>query len=120
MEQQHYTTEPQIAPVTGDERTLAILAHILTLVGGFLVPLIIWLVKKDESVFVAESAKESLNFQITLFIAFAICFLLIFVLIGAFLMPIVGLIGLVLVIVATIRTSEGKIYRYPLSIRLIK
>ncbi len=59
--------QPLYTP-TSDEKTMAILSHILTLVCGFIAPLIIYLIKKDESKFVAEHARESLNFQITLFI----------------------------------------------------
>lgn len=121
MEQQPpISTTATPGTVTSDERTLAILAHILTLVAGFIPPLVIWLVKKEESAFVAENAKESLNFQITLFIAVMICFVLTFVLIGLLLLPIVGIGALVMVIIATVRASENKVYRYPLTLRLIK
>jgi uncharacterized Tic20 family protein len=51
-----------------DEGTLAILSHILTIVSSFIAPLVIYLLKKDDSPYVAEHAKESLNFQITMFI----------------------------------------------------
>jgi uncharacterized Tic20 family protein len=104
-------------PPTSDEKTLALISHIITIVSSFLAPLIIYLVKKDESSFVAEHAKESLNFQITIFI---ICFILIISVVGWLLLLFVGPVVLVLVIVATIRASEGKLYRYPFSIRLIK
>lgn len=120
MEQQQFISEPQNSQISSEERTLAILSHILTLIGGFIVPLVIWLVKKEESAFVAENAKESLNFQITVFIVVVACLLLTLLIIGAFLLPIVGLAALILVIVATIRSSEGKIYRYPVNFRLIK
>ena len=80
-------------------------------------PLIIYLVKKDDSQFVAYHAKESLNFQITLFV---IVIILVITIIGILLLWVVGLLSLVLVIVATIRASEGKLYRYPISIRLVK
>jgi uncharacterized Tic20 family protein len=109
-----------IVEPTRDERTLALLAHILTFVSSFIIPLVIYLVKKDESNFVAEHAKESLNFQITLVILFAICFVLMFVVIGIFLMGALGVVSFILVIVATIRASEGKMYRYPFTLRLIK
>ncbi len=111
-------TSPTAA--NSDERTLAILAHILTLVAGFIAPLVIWLVKKDESPFVSESAKESLNFQITIFIALMVCGVLTLVVIGLFLFPVVGITAFVLVIMATIRSSEGRVYRYPFNLRLIK
>ena len=119
MEQQ-YISQPASPVTTSEERTLAILAHVLTLIGGFLAPLIIWLLKKDESAFVTENAKESLNFQITLLLALMACGLLTLLVIGIFLLPLVGLAAFVLVIVATIRASEGKVYRYPVNIRFIK
>ena len=102
---------------TNDERILAILAHILTLVGSFIPPLVIYLLKKDESSFVATHARESLNFQITIFIIIVILTITIF---GILLIWFVGIIDMVLVIVATIRASENKLYRYPFSIRLVK
>ncbi len=114
------TEEQPLYTPTSDEKTMAILSHILTLIGGFIAPLIIYLVKKDESKFIEDHAKESLNFQITIFLSFIVCFILIFVLIGIFLIWILSIVALVLVIVATIRASEGKIYRYPFNLRLIK
>jgi uncharacterized Tic20 family protein len=111
------TDETPVVPPTSDEKTLALLSHVLTFVFPILAPLIIYLVKKDESTFVAYHAKESLNFQITLFI---VCFVLVITVIGILLVWAVGLIALALVIVATIRASEGKLYKYPLNFRLIK
>ncbi len=104
---------------TQDEKMLALLSHVLTLVAGFLAPLIIYLVKKEESKFVADHAKESLNFQISVFIYCLISFVLMLVLIGVLLLIFIGFIALILVIVATIKASEGKMYRYPFTIRLI-
>jgi len=102
---------------TSDERILAILAHILTLVGSFIPPLVIYLLKKDESSFVAAHARESLNFQITVFIVIVI---LAITIIGVLFIWLVGVIDLVLVIVAAVRASDNKLYRYPFTIRLIK
>ena len=111
------TDETPVVPPTSDEKTLALLSHVLTFVFPILAPLIIYLIKKDESSFVAYHAKESLNFQITLFI---VCFVLVITVIGILLVWAVGLIAVALVIVATIRASEGKLYKYPFSFRLIK
>jgi len=111
------TDETPTIPPTSDEKTMALLAHVLTFVFPILAPLVIYLVKKDESYFVAYHAKESLNFQITLFV---ICFVLIISVIGLLVVGIVAILGYILVIIATIRASEGKLYKYPFSIRLIK
>jgi len=119
MEEKSYLgtdTEPVIAP-TSDEKTMAVLSHVLTFVASILAPLIIYLVKKNESAFVEAHAKESLNFQITLLI---ICVVLFITIIGVLFIWVVGILALVLVIVATIKASEGKLYRYPFTIRLIK
>lgn len=104
-------------PPGSDEKTLALLSHILTIVAPILAPLIIYLVKKDESPYVAYHAKESLNFQISI----AIYVILLFIsIIGILLVWVVGLLAFVLVILATIKASEGQFYKYPLCIRLIK
>lgn len=102
---------------TSDERTMAILSHILTIIAPVLAPLIIYLVKKDESAYVSHHAKESLNFQISMFI---IIIGLCITVIGILLVWIVGIVSLVLVIIATIKASEGKLYKYPFNLRLIK
>lgn len=108
--------QPDYTP-TGDEKNLAILSHILTFVAPILAPLIIYLIKKDESRYVAYHAKESLNFQITLMI---VVLILLVSIIGILFLWVVGIAAFVLVIIATIRASEGVLYKYPFTIRLIK
>ncbi len=105
---------------TSDEKTMAVLSHILTLVAPLLAPLIIYLVKKDESKFVESHSKESLNFQITVIIIGIIGIILVILLIGILILWALGIVTLILVIVASIRASEGKLYRYPFNLRLIK
>ncbi len=114
------TDETALIPPTSDEKTMAILSHVLSFVSWFIAPLVIYLVKKDESAFVRAHAVESLNFQITMSIAYLVCFWLTFIFIGFILFPLLGITALVLVIVATIRASEGKLYKYPFSIKFVK
>ena len=111
------TEEQPLTTPTSDERTLAILSHVLCLVGWLFAPLIIYLLKKDESSFVAFHARESLNFQITMAI---VSFILLLTVVGIFLLVLLGIVATVLVIVATIKASDNKLYRYPFTIRLIK
>ena len=112
--------EPPAYTPTSDERTAATLSHLLTLVCGFIAPLVIYLIKKDESQYVSAHAKESLNFQITIFLGYIIGFVTLIILIGVLILMLIGIVHLVLVIVATIRASENKMYRYPINFRLIK
>ncbi len=110
---------PTILP-TSDEKMMAILSHILTIIAWFIAPLIIYLIRKDESTFVAEHAKESLNFQITMLVFYVISGILVLLLIGLLFIWILSIANLILVVVATIKASEGKLYKYPINFRLIK
>ena len=105
-----------------DQRTMSLLAHLLGIVTGPIGALIIWLVSKDDASkgFVVDQSKEALNFQITVFIAIVISWILAFVLIGLLLMPLVGIANLVLCIIAGIKANNGEAYRYPFALRLIK
>jgi Uncharacterized protein conserved in bacteria len=88
--------------------------------GHILGPLIVWLAKRDDSPEIDTHGKESLNFQISMLIYNVIAAVLCLVLIGFVILGILHILNLVLVIVASIQASEGKLYRYPLTIRLIK
>ena len=110
-----------------DVRTWNVLCHASALAGFFvpwaghiLGPLIVWLAKRNDSPEIDENGKESLNFQISMLIYNVIAGVLCLVLIGFILLAILHILNLVLVIVASIQTSEGKLYRYPMTIRLIK
>ncbi len=135
------STPPPPPPPAGapsaEERQWAMFSHLSALAGGlltsaiggwgfFIGPLVIWLMKKDTMPFVADQAKEALNFNITVSAIFLILLLLtIFTLgIGALLtvpiMLVVGIGALVLIVMASIKANEGVAYRYPFTLRLIK
>ncbi|MEZ5980417.1 MAG: DUF4870 domain-containing protein [Planctomycetota bacterium] len=76
-------------------------------------PLIVWLIKKDESAFVDEQGKEAVNFAITIVIWGIVTFLLCFVLVGFVLIPVVAIASIVLPILACLKAKEGIPYRYP-------
>jgi len=88
--------------------------------GHILGPLIVWLAKRSDSPEIDEYGKESLNFQISMLIYNVIAGVLCLVLIGFIILAILHILNLVLVIIASIQASEGKFYRYPMTIRLIK
>ncbi len=108
-------------------RTWNVLCHATALAGFFvpwaghiLGPLIVWLAKRNDSPEIDEHGKESLNFQISMLIYNVIAGVLCLILIGFVILAILHILNLVLVIIASIQASEGKFYRYPLAIRLIK
>ncbi|MFA6961067.1 MAG: DUF4870 domain-containing protein [Opitutaceae bacterium] len=104
----------------GGDKALIVLCHLSALIGvGFILPLIVYLVKKGEPGPAAAHAREVLNFHISLLI-YAVCAVpLIFVLVGIPLLMLIGLASLVLAIVAAIKAGDGILYRYPLCIRFI-
>ena len=113
-----------VAVPNQDERNWALASHVGVLVAawfamGFLAPLIIMLTKGNDSAFVRRHAVESLNFQISLLIYLVVSFILVFVLIGFVLMIAVGIFALVVIILATVKASNGEEYRYPLCIRFV-
>lgn len=110
-----------------NERTWAMFAH-LSALSGYLVPfghligpLVVWLMKRDEMPFVKDQGRESLNFQITVSIAYLACGILSFVTcgIGVLLFIPVALASLIFIILATISASNGVQYRYPVCWRVV-
>jgi len=98
----------------------ALSAYIGIPFGNIVVPLVIWLIKREEFPFVDEQGKESLNFQISVTICAIVAGLLCFVVIGLVLLPVILVAALVLVIIATLKVNKGEGYRYPFTLRLIK
>jgi uncharacterized protein len=114
-------------PHTGTARSWTVACHASSLLGFFipagghiLPPLIVWLVKRAESAEVDAHGKESLNFQLSMLIYSIIAGILMLILIGLVLLPLLHVANLVLVIMASLRASEGQLYRYPLTIRFLK
>lgn len=111
---------PIAAPNQGNDKLLAILCHVSLFLGvGFILPLIVYLVKRGESELVAAHAKEVLNFHISLLIYFICAIPLVSCLIGIPILLGIGLMSFVCAIIAAIRASEGGFYFYPLTIRFI-
>lgn len=119
--------EEEKLDLSADEKLWGMLCHLLALTpligivpGMILGPLIVWLVKKNEMPFVDDQGKESLNFQITALIAFAVCAAMFMCWIGLFVFPIVAVAWLIFVIIAAVKANDGIKYRYPWTIRFIK
>ncbi len=102
-----------------DGITEAVLAHILGLLTGFLVPLILYLVIKDKP-FAKDQAAEALNFQITVSLAYLVSAILMLIFIGALLAFLVLILDTVFCILAAVAASRGEAYRYPIAIRFVR
>ncbi len=101
------------------DTSLAVVAHVLGLLTGFLGPLIMFLVYKDRD-FNREQIAEALNFQLTIIIAFIVSFVLMLILIGFVLAFVIGIFDFIFCIIAAVESSKGKNYRYPVAIRFVK
>lgn len=113
-------TMPDQEKITADDRNLAVLAHIGTLFGWLIVPLVVWLVKKDESNFIAEHAKQSINFQLSMMIYITVSIMLVFLVVGIFTLIGLAFFSIWVTIVATVEAGKGKPYKYPLTIQFIQ
>jgi uncharacterized protein len=117
-----------VATVTADPaiRNYAMGVHLIALAGlvvpfgNIIGPLVMWLIKREQSPVVDAAGKEALNFQISCTIYAVISGLLVFVLIGIPLLFLVAIISVVFAIVAAVKASNGEFYRYPLSIRFLR
>lgn len=109
-----------------DARTWAMVCHLSALSGYFiplgniLGPLIVWAIKKDEFAFVEAQGKEAINFQLSMTVAYLISIVLCLVFIGFILLGALTIYGLVMMIIAAIKTNDGIDFRYPHIIRFIK
>ena len=112
---------PYVGPAPDkDSKTMALLAHLLGILIGFIGPLVIWLLKKDTSPFVDDQGKESLNFQLTLLIGYIIAGATSCIFIGMLIFPVVWIVWLILGIMGAMKANEGVAYRSPVNIRFIK
>ncbi len=89
------------------------LAHIV-------VPLVIWLVKRSDSPEIDATGKEVLNFQISYTIYFALSVMLWAILVGIPISIVIGIVWLVCIVIAAVKTSNGEPYSYPFTIRFLK
>jgi uncharacterized Tic20 family protein len=114
-----------------EERTWGMVAHVGVFVAawfamGFLCPLAIWLLFRSRSEFVRRHALESLNFQLSLLIYTVVAVVLILITFGLGVLIVIPLVvigavaALVVIILATVAASNGREYRYPLTIRLVR
>jgi uncharacterized protein len=106
---------------TSGNKLLSIFCHLSIVLGiGFLLaPFIVWLVTRNDKTLVSENAREALNFHISLLIYWLCCLPLMLIGVGIFLAWAIGIGGLILAIIACVKSSEGTVYRYPLTIRLV-
>ena len=108
------------APLSpNDQRTWAIVSHLSGIFVSFIGPLVIWLVFRGRGAYLEDQAKEALNFQITLVIAYFVGGILSIIGVGLILIFLAWLATIVFGILAAVASSRGEPYRYPVNIRMV-
>lgn len=111
-----------------DEKTWALIAHfggaagmfVLGGFGGWVAPLIAYVVRGKESPTVRQHAVNALNFQLTWTIAAVIGYATLCIVIGGLILPAAILVGIIFGIIGGVKANDGHIYQYPVSIKMIK
>jgi uncharacterized protein len=101
------------------DKVSAILTHIGGIFFWFVPSLIVYLAVSGNP-WLKEQARNALNFQLTMLIAFVIGIVLSFIGIGFLIVWAVEVLVVVLSIVAAVKANQGETYKYPLTIELVK
>jgi uncharacterized Tic20 family protein len=116
----------EIKKLSESERNWAMLCHLSAFAGfffpfgGIIGPLICWLTRKDESAWVDENGKASMNFQLSILLYVVLTIPLLFILIGIPIMMFLGALKIVCIIIASVKSAKGEKFKYPLSIPFIQ
>ncbi len=114
--------------VSSEEKTWGLCAHLSPLLTfvipipfmNVIAPLVLWQAKKDTLPFVAQEAKEALNFQITVSIAAVVLIPFCFILIGIPFLLLLVISAVVFCVIAALKANDGVAYRYPVCFRFVK
>ncbi len=107
-------------PVRPEQTVLALGCHLSWVVGlPLVIPLVVYLVKQDDA-FVRGHAAEALNFHITTAIYATVRAVLVLVLIGIPMLIALGVFFLVCAVLASVAAGQGRAYRYPLTLHLLR
>ena len=118
---------PANIPAIANVRTWSAFCHASALLGVFfhfpghlLGPLIVWLIKRDDAPEIDAHGKEAINFQISMLIYNVVAAIFCLILVGFVFLFVLWILNAIFVIIAAIQASDGKFYRYPMTIRFIQ
>ena len=102
-----------------EDYSIGVLTHVLNIFFPLLGPLVIWLIYKDRSDFVDQHGREAINFAISFYIYSFVSWMLCLVIIGFFILPFLLVAFFVFPIIGATKANEGKLYRSPISIKIL-
>ncbi len=122
--------------ITQNDKNYSSITHLSSFSGWFfpfgniIVPLVLWSAKKNESSYIDTHGKSAVNFQLSLLL-YGFLLALLFIPIVIFTLGL-GLIAIIigiipalllkiaLIIIASMKASNGEFYKYPFTIEFIK
>ncbi|MBK8880965.1 MAG: DUF4870 domain-containing protein [Bacteroidales bacterium] len=111
--------------LTETERNWAMFCHLAAFAGfffpfgGIIGPLVCWLTKKDESVWVYINGRNALNFQLSILLYIVLTIPLCFIIIGFPILALLWTLKVICIIIASVKASKGEQFKYPLVIPFI-
>lgn len=108
-----------------DEKNYCTVLHLAQFAGfvvplaGLILPIVMWMIYKEQNDFIDQNGKNVVNWIISCIIYLIICLLLCFVLIGFLLLAVLGVLGIVFAVIGAINASKGVVWRYPMTIRFL-
>jgi uncharacterized Tic20 family protein len=99
---------------------LSLLAGMLVPLAGFILPILIWQLKKEEMPALDPHGKVVVNWIISSLIYAAVCGILVFVLIGIPMLLALFVLGTIFPIIGGIKANDGVVWKYPLSIAFLR
>ncbi|MCK5781604.1 MAG: DUF4870 domain-containing protein [Flavobacteriales bacterium] len=110
-----------------EDRQFLMLTHlsqlaglVLPSAGSLIVPLVLWMSKKDEIYDLDRQGKDIVNFQLSMFIYSLVSLVLLIVGIGFIMLLVIWFISILFPVINAINVNNGKPYSYPLTIQLLK
>lgn len=127
-EKQKLTSEVEKKPVVVDKKPLfgldeslyLLLMHLSQFVSTFIIPLVMWLIGKDNSSRVDVHGKNIMNFIITYTIWIVVGIITIPFVVGIIILSVIGLVATIFIIVAAVKAYNGEDWSYPLTIRFLR
>lgn len=116
----------EIRVLTEAERNWSMLCHMSAFLGfvfpfgGIIGPLVCWMSKRDESLWLNENGKSALNFNLSVLLYMVLISPLVLIVVGIPLIGMLVLFRIIFIIIASVKASKGEEFRYPLSIPFIQ
>ena len=113
--------EPAVRSHNDTDRHFGIAIHLSPLVAflfgpAILAPLVLWLIRKDQSPFVDDHGREMLNALLSFVVYHIVAVLTV---IGIIALPVLYIVGVVNLVRGAVSASRGAFFRYPLTIRFL-